>query len=256
MYPLLRKRQKLHSINRLFKKLASGLLLATSIMSFSAYAVPYYWVDWQTWNPAGGTASGVITPSSGPDVAVTFDALTSTGSHGSFLGVTGPTLWTPAATYQSAQVDNAPGFEGIQLVGESNMTYRVTLSEAIKDPVMAVATLGSTSDSATYVFDSPFTILSQGVSCCWGPGTLQQLPGNVLKGNEGSGVIQFIGTYTEFSWTVPDPEYWHGFTFGIRTTEALEPTIPAVPEPEIYAMLSIGLGLMGWVGRRRKQQAV
>ena len=29
-----------------------------------------------------------------------------------------------------------------------------------------------------------------------------------------------------------------------------------VPEPEIYAMLGAGLGLMGWVARRRKQRAV
>lgn len=28
-----------------------------------------------------------------------------------------------------------------------------------------------------------------------------------------------------------------------------------VPEPEVYAMLSAGLGLMGWVARRRKQRA-
>jgi len=38
---------------------------------------------------------------------------------------------------------------------------------------------------------------------------------------------------------------------------AVPSTIPPapVPEPEIYAMFGIGLGLMGWVGRRRKQQA-
>lgn len=31
--------------------------------------------------------------------------------------------------------------------------------------------------------------------------------------------------------------------------------IAPIPEPEIYAMLGMGLGLMGWVGRRRKLQA-
>ena len=30
-------------------------------------------------------------------------------------------------------------------------------------------------------------------------------------------------------------------------------TAAAVPEPEIYAMMGIGLGLLSWVGRRRKQ---
>jgi len=33
------------------------------------------------------------------------------------------------------------------------------------------------------------------------------------------------------------------------------PIITAVPEPEIYAMLAAGLGLMGFVARRRRQQA-
>ncbi len=30
--------------------------------------------------------------------------------------------------------------------------------------------------------------------------------------------------------------------------------VAPVPEPEIYAMMGLGLGLMGWVGRRRKLQ--
>ncbi len=242
-----------------FRTRVAGAIFAVVALTITtnALAVPYYYTDWLSWNPAAGTASGLITPSSGPAVTVDFNAITSSGANGSFLGVTGNGLWQPVTTYQSAEVDNAPGFEGLQLVGESNMTYQVALSEPIKDPIMAIATLGSAWDSATYVFDSPFTILSQGSSCCWG-GTdtsLVQLPGNVLEGREGSGIIQFIGTYSTFSWTVPDPENWHGFTFGIRTTERLEPDDPTLlPEPGSLALFSIGLIGMSIVRRRSKQK--
>lgn len=234
------------------KQLKVALFSAAAfVLSTEVTALPYYYTDWTSWDPAGGIATGIITPSSGPVVNVTFNAIKSDGSQGSFLGVTGNTLWNPDSTYQSSQVDNAPEYEGLQLVGEANMTYRVTLSEAIKDPIMAVATLGSRSDSAQYVFDSPFTILSQGDSCCWGPGTLNQLPGNILEGYEGSGVIQFIGTYSTFSWTVPDPEYWHGFTFGIRTTERLEPDPEPIPEPATLILLFTGLLGVGFAKRMR-----
>jgi hypothetical protein len=28
--------------------------------------------------------------------------------------------------------------------------------------------------------------------------------------------------------------------------------VTPIPEPEIYAMMAVGLGLLGWVGRRKK----
>ena len=35
-----------------------------------------------------------------------------------------------------------------------------------------------------------------------------------------------------------------------------ETIVAGIPEPEIYAMLGVGLGVMGWAARRRKQQQV
>ena len=79
------------------------------------------------------------------------------------------------------------------------------------------------SGSCNYDFDSPFSLLSQGPSSSFGggPTNLVQLPGNILQGTEGDGTIQFLGNYSTFSWTVPKPETWHGFTFGIQSTQAL-----------------------------------
>jgi hypothetical protein len=156
-----------------------------------------------------GTATGTITLQGGQTVTVTFAAINADGSAGNLHGAqwmgTLTNYWMPAAPYISAQVENAPpGTDLLQLAGGMNQTYRVTLSEPIKDPVMA--------------------IVSQGAGY-WGGNdmALKQLPGDVVQGNEGHGTIQFIGTFATFSWTVPTPEVWHGFTFAIRTTEALEP---------------------------------
>ena len=38
-------------------------------------------------------------------------------------------------------------------------------------------------------------------------------------------------------------------------TGAVDASVPGIPEPETYAMMLAGLGLMGFVARRRKQQA-
>jgi len=41
----------------------------------------------------------------------------------------------------------------------------------------------------------------------------------------------------------------------ISPQSSLTASVTAVPEPEIYAMMGIGLGLIGWIGRKKKLKA-
>lgn len=206
-----------------------GAVIAVLLFTPSARAAVYSYVDWTSASVATGAAAGLVTRPDSSTVSVTFNAIAADGSSGRLYGAQvngGVNYWSPTAAYVSVQVENAPPTPDIlQLQGGQNETYRVTLSEPIKDPIMALVSLGQAGVPTTYAFDAPFTIVSQGAGYFGGSATaLESLPGNVLRGSEGSGTIQFIGTFSSFSWTVPTPESWHGFTFGIRTTERLEPT--------------------------------
>lgn len=226
--------------------------------SSSALAVPYNYVDWMSANVGAGTATGTITLPDASIVTVGFQALYANGSAGNLAFAQtsgGINYWSPSSPYISTQVNNAPpGTDLLALQGGQNQIYKVTLSEAIKDPIMAIVSLGASGTNTTYDFDSPFTIVSQGAGYWGGSATaLDQLAGDILRGNEGHGTIQFIGTFSTFSWTVPTPEYWHGFTFGIRTTQRIEPTQPSnnVPEPGTLGLL--GIAATGLMWSRRKQ---
>lgn len=238
---------------------AAGLVLAVVglTVASSASAVPYYYTDWLTASPSGGTAHGVITLPDSSTVSVDFAAINPDGSPGNFVGAYLAGDWTGWADYSSAylstEVDNLPLPDMLQLEGGQNQIYKVHLGAPIKDPLMDIVSLGDSGSDTHYDFDAPFSILSQGPDGWGGCDTCLQQSGNSLIGNEGSGAIKFVGTYSDFSWTVPTGEYWHGFTFGIRTTEALEPNPPTdVPELSPMPLLGCGLVVIGLMMRKRR----
>ncbi len=219
-----------------FVQLGSSTNLAAGQFSFAVRnSSLFYYVDWTEANPTAGTASGVINLPDGSTVDIGFESINEDGSPGTFFFANtdgGTNYWNPEDPYLSSSVPNSPPDSDIvSLVGGQNQTYRVTLSEPIKDPIMAVLSLGNDGNTIQYDFDTPFELVSQGSGYWGGDETSLQQVGNSLIGTEGHGTIRFTGTYDEFSWEAPFFESWHGFTFGIRTTEALEPN-----EPEIAAL--------------------
>jgi hypothetical protein len=81
----------------------------------------------------------------------------------------------------------------------------------------------------------------------WSPNTSIGLIGKnmTLFGN----TYEYVIGYNDSGGNPTYLSDWDDMVIGVNFT-------PAIPEPEIYAMMGLGLGLMGFVARRRKQHAV
>jgi hypothetical protein len=119
---------------------------------------------------------------------------------------------------------------------------------------VAIWSLGSPGTPAEYIFNSaePFVILAGGPDAQFGGGSITDTATNAgcgaytVCGEEGNGVIEFLGTFDEISYTTPDSEDYYAFTVGEGVT----------PEPETLSLLGLGLLalplLRSAVARRRR----
>ena len=217
-----------HSVSAIF--LAA---MAASTPSL-AHADTIGWTNWSTitsGNP--GSAVGTI-----GSVTVTYSGQTS--------GPTSTPSWTPTSTFTGGVVGNAPpAGQTIQIEGTTPGTpvinESITFSSAIVDPIFAIWSLGQGGTPASFDFSSkagqPFILLGGGPSTEYGGSALTS-SGSVVSGEEGNGLVEFLGTYSSITFTTPQYENYYALTVGYDET-ATNP--PGIPEPATLSLLGIGL---------------
>jgi hypothetical protein len=161
--------------------------------------------------------------------------------------------WQPASSFTGGNIGNAPPAGDIiaQNGGPGTGVSTITFSQPINDPVMAIWSLGSPSIVTQYVFPTTeqVNIEGGGPSNEYGGSSIYLVTGaNAITGNEGNGVIEFLGNYSSITFTNPVNEVWCGFTLGVAGI-AVPPT--STPEPTTLALIATSLAVLSITRRKR-----
>lgn len=224
-------------------KIMTSLIAASlAVAASAASAVTVQWAD-LTAQPDATTVVGNI-----GSVGVTYSgAINFTQTNGGTdywitngVGVVGNVPFTLPTSYTQGIVNRPVGTDLISL--NAGGTKTITFDSPVNDVYLAFTSWNTVNVS----FDAPFTVVSNGVGF-WGGGSFGNLTSNSFTGvGETHGVIKFSGRFTSLSFTDTD-ENWHGFTVGIGSA--------VVPEPQSWALLIAGFGLVGAAMRRRRPLA-
>lgn len=227
------------SSNFLGAALIGAAIVGVLILAASPAAASTIWTDWTsatigTPGSASGSLDSVTVSYSGELIAETV-----------INGTSGD--WSdPASSFIGGTVTTSPSLVGdILALSGAQGTNTLTFSSPIVDPVIAIWSLGALGRNkhASFTFDETPTFEAGGADS-YGGGPITVL-GDVVSGKEGSGVVQFTGTFSSISWT-DTPEFYYGFTVG-------EPnTADPIPEPAYVTLLGVGFAGLGVMRRRRK----
>lgn len=223
----------------------SSCTLALALCAASAPLAHADTIDWAAWSSvtsgSPGSASGTI-----GSVAVSYSGQTS--------GLlTDYPSWNPTSSYIGGVVGNAPpaANNSVQLEGGVAYTETITFSSVVADPIIAIWSLGSNGNQASFVFPStePISLVAGGPSNEYSGGSLT-LSGNSVLGAEGNGVVVVNGNYSSITFTTPGYENYYAFTVGEdQTLTSQLPTAPA-PEPATLSLLGLGLAALPFVRSR------
>ena len=233
-----------YCLSRTLFALAACLLAGSA----TSRANQIFWSDWTTKNvgtPSGGSAAGTLV---GLGVTVSY-----TGEVDAPRGDGAFPSWDPTSTYSGGFVGNAPNasYGSIGLTGGQRIVDTITFSQPVVDPVMAIWSLGNGGNTASFNFltSAPITIVCGGPSAEYGGGSLFG-SGSTISGNEDNGTIEFVGTFSQISFT-STVEATAGYAFTIGAASVSVPD-SALPLPLTCLTL---LGLVVW-SRFTPRQAV
>jgi hypothetical protein len=185
-----------------------------------------FWADWDSAGP------GMVTGSIGANAI----SITGVFAPPAQIGAAGEVnFWlSNPSTYTSTTSPNPPPTSDVVRVqgGPTSGLYVVRFGMPITNPVLAVLSLGGLVDSI-WTFEVPVIVLKSGPGA-FGSGTLIVENGATLRGREGHGLIQLIGTFLEIRFEIPIFENWLGFTIG---SVASPPPFPQVSPGQIGALL-------------------
>lgn len=135
------------------------------------------------------------------------------------------------AAYISTNVPSFPtNGDRIGVVGNSIATQTLTFYSdsgrttptTVSNIVMMIYSLGSAATQGRWSFDRDFAILSDNTTSYGGFTRTATGGGYRLSSLEGSGAIQFVGSYSSISWDVLDSEAYAAWNIGV--TSATTPT--------------------------------
>lgn len=158
----------------------------------------------------------------------------------------GPNTQYPVGTFTSANVPTVPNTANLVTQAgyvPSVARHTLTFSQPVTNIVMTIVSLGGTTGQSAYQFDQDFMLLSQHPSCAGAvtdaapQNNCLTVHGRTLTGREGSGALQFTGTFTSISWEVTVPEVYSGFNVGVTSASftAQDPLVLAATPTAIPA---------------------